>query len=79
MATKKITTCKAFKEECLKYFNSPADLMKEHFDNNCLSILDADNLLDFNEGWLNLEFTGTDCTETFLFIDGVFDGTSYID
>ena len=41
-------------------------------------ILDSDNIMDYNEGYLNIMFSGDDCEESFLFIDGVLDSSTYI-
>jgi len=37
-------------------------------------VLDMDNIMDPNDGYLNLAIEGLDKGETLLFVDGVFSG-----
>lgn len=76
MKTSKIQTCKSFEKECRTFFYVE-DIIKRHKNDNRIEFLDIDNILNFNEGYVNLIFNGDDCSESFLFLDGVYDSTSY--
>ncbi len=75
----KIKTCKQFQKLCRENFFDAAELMNSIEGNSRVEILDADNLLNYNDGHLNLRFNGEDFDETFLFIDGTYEGSSYVE
>jgi hypothetical protein len=78
MKATNIKTCKQFNSLCEKFSADAAALMKEACNNPRLQILDSDNIMDYNEGYLNIMFSGDDCEESFLFIDGILDSSTYI-
>ena len=73
-----IKTCKQFNALCEKFSTDAAALMKEVENNPRLEVLDIDNLMNYNDGFLNIVFAGDDCEESFLFVDGVLDSSSYV-
>jgi len=73
-----IKTCKQFNSLCEEFSADASALMELTKNNPRLQILDSDNIMDYNEGFLNLMFSGEDCEETFLFVDGVLDSSSYV-
>jgi hypothetical protein len=70
-----IKTSKSFYAICKKVNSS--ELMEKYMNHPKLEILDCDNILNYNEGYLNILFHGDDSEDSFLFVDGEFDSTTY--
>ena len=73
-----IKTCKQFNALCEKFSTDAAALMKEVENNPRLEVLDIDNLMNYNDGFLNIVFAGDDCEESFLFVNGKLSETSFV-
>ena len=78
MKATNLKTCKQFNSLCEKFSTDAASLMKEAYNNPRLQILDSDNIMNYNEGFLNLMFSGDDCEESFLFVNGKLSETSFV-